>query len=115
MVGRIVFALFICMMLVVSAIAVENKGAERIMIAAGSRGVVPFPHHSHQNVLGDCQICHALFPQEPGGIARLKKEGRLVKKQVMNKLCVNCHKLQEKMGNPSGPKTCSKCHIKKKK
>lgn len=114
MVGKTIVASLISIALVASALAMENKGAEHIRIVAGSRGEVPFPHYLHQGILGDCQICHALFPQEPGSIGRLKKEGHLEKKQVMNKLCVKCHKLQAKMGNPSGPKTCSKCHIKKK-
>ena len=101
------------MVLAASAVAMENRGAEKIAIDGGSRGIVPFPHHRHQNVLGDCQVCHILFPQEKGGIKRLKKEGKLIKKQVMNKHCIKCHKDQKKMGNPSGPSTCSKCHQKK--
>lgn len=109
---RIMLGMVVLMMAVVSAIAMENKGAETISLDGGSRGLVPFPHHRHQSVLGDCQVCHVLFPQEVGGITRLKKEGALVKKQVMNKHCIKCHKAQKKMGNPSGPSTCSKCHVK---
>lgn len=99
---------------VLSAIAVENQGAAKINIDGGSRGMVKFPHHLHQNTLKDCQICHTLFPQEQGGIKRLKAEGKLVKKQVMNKHCIKCHKARKKAGDKSGPTTCSKCHIKKK-
>ena len=57
-----------------SAIAMENQGAAKIALDGGTRGVVTFPHHTHQNVLKDCQACHTLFPQEQGGIERLKKE-----------------------------------------
>ncbi len=99
---------------VFSAIAIENQGAAKISLDGGSRGLVPFPHHKHQNVLKDCQACHTLFPQEQGGIKRLKEEGKLVKKQVMNKHCIKCHKATKQTGAKSGPTTCSKCHVKKK-
>jgi cytochrome c-type protein NrfB len=111
---RMMVAVLVVMGLAVGAAAVENKGPEQIVLDGGSRGNVSFPHYRHQNALGDCQVCHALFPQEIGGIARLKSEGQLVKKQVMNKLCIKCHKAQQKMGKPAGPRTCTKCHVKTK-
>jgi hypothetical protein len=95
------------------AAAVENKGAEQITIDGGERGTVAFPHHQHQNKLGDCKICHSYFPQQPRAIEQLKKEGKLVPKQIMNKLCVKCHKSEKRAGNAAGPVTCSKCHHKK--
>ncbi len=97
---------------VLGAAAVENKGAEMITLDGGKRGMVHFPHHRHQNKLGDCNICHSLFPQEPGVIARLKKEDKLVPKQVMNTLCVKCHKAEKLAGRKAGPVTCAKCHQK---
>lgn len=97
-----------------TAFAVQNGGAEKIALKGGSRGTVPFPHHRHQNALQDCNICHSLFPQEPGGIERLKAEGKLVKQQVMKKLCINCHRTLKRIGRPGGPITCAKCHIRKK-
>ena len=97
-----------------TAFAVENGGAAQLLIDAGTKGSVSFPHHRHQNILQDCMICHALFPQEAGIIARLKQEGKLVKKQVMNKLCIHCHKERKRQGSTSGPTKCSKCHLKKK-
>lgn len=112
MVLRIFFVLVVIFMSPFSAVAEEDRGAAQLTLDGGSRGVVPFPHHRHQNTLGDCNACHNLFPKELGGIQRLKKEGKLVKKQVMNKHCIKCHKAQKKLGNPSGPKTCSKCHLK---
>ena len=96
------------------SLAAENKGAERIELNGGQRGNVPFPHRQHQNNLGDCQICHSVFPQKAGIIAELKAEGKLKQKHVMNKLCTKCHKEKKKAGQPSGPTTCSKCHIKSK-
>ena len=95
-----------------SSMASQNKGAENIEINGGQRGKVPFPHRQHQNQLGDCQICHTVFPQKAGSIAELKAEGKLKKKFVMNKLCTKCHKEKKKAGQKSGPTTCNNCHIK---
>ena len=91
---------------------VVNKGAPQIDLDGGSRGTVPFPHQKHQNTLGDCNACHQLFPQSAGAIAGLKGEGRLADKQVMNKLCIKCHRAEKAAGKPSGPTTCNKCHVK---
>lgn len=96
------------------SLATENQGAENLELVGGKRGDVPFPHRQHQKKLGDCQICHSVFPQESGSIERLKAQGALKKKHVMNKLCTKCHKKEKKAGQPSGPTTCTKCHIKKK-
>ena len=104
----VVFALLLIAGL--CAATVENKGPAQITLQGGERGLVIFPHHRHQNKLGDCKICHTLFPQEPDAIARLKKEGKLVPKQVMNKLCIKCHKAEKRAGHKAGPVTCSKCH-----
>lgn len=94
--------------------ATENRGAENIELEAGKRGKVPFPHRQHQENLADCQICHSIFPQEPGAIQKLKIRGALKKKYVMNKLCTKCHKKKKKAGQRSGPTKCKKCHIRQK-
>jgi hypothetical protein len=104
--------LFMVSMTIAVAVQAENKGAENISIFGGSRGDVPFPHHTHQNRLKDCNTCHAAFPQEADGIKTMKVAGKLKPKQVMNKQCVKCHKEQKKAGNPTGPTTCSTCHFK---
>ena len=91
--------------------AVENKGAADMVLTGGERGNVPFPHHRHQNKLVDCKICHAVFPQEKGAINRLKQEGKLKPKYVMNKQCTKCHKAERRAGEKSGPVTCKQCHI----
>jgi hypothetical protein len=93
--------------------AVENKGAKDITLAGGKSGVVSFPHHRHQEVIVDCKICHSIFPQKAGIIETLKAEGKLKKKQVMNKLCTKCHKQKKQAGEKGGPVTCKTCHIKK--
>ena len=59
---------------------VENKGAEIILLSGGKMRDVHFPHHRHQDVLGDCNICHDLFPQKLGSIEELKNQGKLEKK-----------------------------------
>ena len=98
--------------IVVNSVAIENEGAENIELFGGKRGKVPFPHRLHQKNLGDCQICHSVFPQETGAIEELKSAGTLKKKYVMNKLCTKCHKQNKRAGQPSGPTSCKKCHIK---
>ncbi|MGB5747367.1 MAG: cytochrome c3 family protein [Desulfobacterales bacterium] len=100
--------------MVVNSMATQNKGAANIEINGGKRGNVPFPHHQHQARIGDCKICHSVFPQKSGSIAELKAEGTLKKKYVMNKLCTKCHKEKKTAGQKSGPTTCTKCHIKAK-
>jgi len=94
------------------AAAVQNKGAKDIMLDGGKKGVVDFPHHQHQNEIGDCKVCHRIFPKTAGIIKDLKKQGKLKKKQVMNKTCVKCHKAKKKAGVKAGPTKCSACHAK---
>ena len=96
-----------------SSVATENKGAAEIDLPGGKRGPVPFPHHRHQDTLGDCEICHSVFPQKAGIIEELKAQGKLQKKHVMNKLCTKCHRQKKREGLKTGPTTCAKCHIKK--
>jgi len=92
----------------------QNKGAASFEIDGGTRGRVPFPHHQHQENLGDCKICHSVFPQKQGSIEELKAQGKIENKYVMNKLCTKCHKEMKKTGRKTGPLTCSKCHIRAK-
>ena len=88
-----------------------DNGAKEIMIDAGPKGSVFFPHRQHQEMESiTCQACHELFPQEPGSIARLKNEGTLKARQVMNNLCISCHRKTALAGRPSGPRSCNICH-----
>jgi hypothetical protein len=106
------FALIILAILIfVYGFAIGNQGAVEIQIDGGNRGVVPFPHQAHQNRINDCNTCHAVFPQEPQALIKQKQAGQLKPKWVMNKQCVKCHRAEKKAGNPSGPTTCSKCHV----
>lgn len=91
----------------------ENRGAAEMTIEGGRRGPVPFPHHRHQDTLPDCQACHDVFPRETGSIERLKADGTLkAQRDVMNKLCVKCHRDKRRAGEKTGPVTCRSCHQK---
>lgn len=94
-----------------ATVAEQNRGAKDIVIPS-TKGDVPFPHHTHQTVLGmdQCNLCHDLFPQTPGSIAELKAQGKLEKKQVMNKKCIKCHNEKKNAGLKTGPTSCSACH-----
>ncbi len=65
-----------------SGAPVENKGAAEIKLANGKRGPVPFPHRRHQDKLGDCDICHSVFPQKAGIIEELKAQDKLKKHDI---------------------------------
>jgi len=58
----------------------ENKGAEIILIHGGKMRDIHFPHYRHQKALGDCNVCHDLFPARAGSIAEFKAQGKLKKK-----------------------------------
>jgi hypothetical protein len=92
--------------------AVEDKGAAQLVLEGGATGNVPFPHHRHQAVLTDCNVCHEVFDRQNGAIEKLKAAGKLEPKEVMNKLCTSCHKEKRLKGEKTGPVTCRKCHVK---
>lgn len=92
--------------------AAQDKGAEKIVLEGGKTGNVPFPHKLHQDKLDNCDVCHSVFPQEKGSIEKLKAEGELKKKQVMNTQCLKCHRDAKKAGEASGPTGCTTCHEK---
>lgn len=104
--------LFLSAFLAITALSGENRGAEQITLQGGSRGTVSFPHLKHQETLADCTICHTLFPRQAGSIDKLKAEGGLAGKQVMNTLCIKCHRAEQRAGKNTGPTMCSQCHQK---
>ena len=106
----LIFIVSLFFLSTMAVIASAPKGAENINVNGGSKGNVPFPHKMHQDVLQDCQICHDTFPQEMGVIKKLKESGDLKKKQVMNAVCLDCHKKNKKAGKDYGPISCSGCH-----
>ena len=92
--------------------ASANNGAEKITVDGGSKGEVEFTHKNHQDRLEDCMVCHDVFPQELGVIKKMKSEKKLKRKQVMNDVCLACHKADKKAGKAYGPTSCNKCHSK---
>ncbi len=94
------------------AFAAGERGAEHLELAGGASGPVPFPHARHQEALGDCLLCHAVFPQRRGAIEELKANGTLVRRQVMNEQCTRCHRERKQEGKPAGPTACTTCHRK---
>jgi len=102
------------LLLILAAAAVQaaNQGPEAITIFGGSKGKVPFPHARHQARLKDCNICHSVFPQETDAMKKMKEQGTLKPKKVMNLQCIKCHKEEKRAGKPHGPVTCNTCHIK---
>lgn len=106
----LIFILSVCLSIPL-AIAATNQGSKQIDLHGGTRGKVPFPHQRHQTAIGDCKVCHHIFPQTPGAIEALQSQGQLKPKQVMNKMCINCHRAEKKAGKPSGPTTCNQCHV----
>lgn len=90
----------------------QNTGAAEIVLDGGTSGNVAFPHQRHQAKLVDCTTCHSVFPQKAGGIEELKAQGKLAKKQIMNELCIKCHKEKKQAGEKAGPTTCTTCHVK---
>ena len=94
------------------AVAVQNQGSKDIKLNGGYKGIVNFPHYLHQDVINNCDVCHAVFPKTTGAIKKLEADGKLGKKQVMNKTCIKCHKGKKKEGKKTGPTKCSQCHTK---
>lgn len=79
------------------------------VLSGGTFGDVPFAHEAHQSALDSCDGCHDLFPKTSGAVERLKSEGRLYSRQVMNQ-CTSCHLMRERNGLKTGPTSCSGCH-----
>ena len=102
---------FVGLFIIAAGPANENRGAAEISIDSATKGMVAFPHKTHQDTLNDCNTCHMLFPQESGSIQKLIGQEKLQKKQVMNH-CRDCHKDKKNAGEKAGPTSCSKCHPK---
>ncbi|MBU2538184.1 MAG: cytochrome c family protein [Proteobacteria bacterium] len=89
--------------------AVDNKGAESIVLKGGSLGSITLSHRLHQGVLADCKPCHELFPKESQVVDKMKAEGKLQRKNVMD-MCKKCHKDMADKGQKTGPTNCTDCH-----
>lgn len=73
--------------------------AADVMTFPATMGSVTFPHKMHQELLKDCNVCHATTPGKIEGFG----------KDVAHKLCIDCHKTKS---NGKGPATCKACHKK---
>ena len=104
-----VFAATLLVALASAAVQATTQGPEQITIFGGSRGKVPFPHAQHQVRIKDCSVCHSLFPQEPDALKKMKAQGDLKPKKVMNAQCIRCHRADKRAGQPHGPLTCKTC------
>ena len=107
----VVWVSLLSMALAGSALADDGNGAVTMVLNGGSQGDVSFPHKLHQDKLQDCDVCHTLFPMEPGIIQNLIKSGKLKPKQVMQK-CKICHERTKDQGHTAGPTSCDSCHDK---
>lgn len=90
----------------------QPQGRAEISLDGGTSGKVSFPHHLHQEIVLDCQTCHADFDQKEGALEAAKKANVLKKKQVMNMTCLKCHRAMKKAGEKTGPVSCKGCHTK---
>lgn len=105
----LVFVFALC----INGFAETGTGAEEIVLDGGKLGEIRFPHRQHQcDEPPNCQRCHDLFPQVKNSIALSKQEGTLDPRQVMNGLCITCHREAAEAGKPSGPRSCTVCHEK---
>jgi len=95
-----------------AVVGAQNMGTAQFSLDGGSKGEINFPHSLHQETLNDCQVCHGTFPMEPGVILKMKNKNELKKQQVMNKVCLACHKQNKAEGKKYGPVKCNDCHSK---
>ena len=94
-----------------TSFAEQSQGAESMLLKGGSRGDIHFPHGRHQGVTVDCMPCHGPLPKEAQVLDKMKGEGKLEKKQIMN-MCKGCHKELASKGQKAGPTSCRGCHKK---
>ncbi len=94
----------------------EYSGADEMILKGGKTlGDVNFKHHMHQEIASDCNVCHKFFKKEKKGIETAISNKTLKSKYVMSKVCIKCHKKRKRAKLKTGPTSCKKCHIKKRK
>jgi len=109
--GKLFSAMIICGTLVSAggSLAGDDTGAESIVLKGGGLGSITLNHRLHQKVQTDCKPCHDLFPKESQVVEKMKGQGKLQKKNVMD-MCKNCHKSMADKGQKTGPTNCMDCH-----
>jgi hypothetical protein len=94
------------------AVTDQSQGAAELQINGGRTGNILFKHRLHQETLKTCAPCHDHFPQKSGSIEQMKTTGKLKKKEVMNHVCLKCHRDRKKKHLSAGPTVkCSECHV----
>ncbi len=106
---------FVCIGLLLPAFSSGQKekagqGAGMIPLDAGRQPQVLFPHHLHQKATKSCSVCHSTFPKKRSAIRTLQEKGELARQEVMNQVCLACHREKARAGETSGPVSCNKCH-----
>ena len=92
--------------------AEQNKGPDEIVLKGKEARDVSFSHRTHQNALGDCNLCHNSFPQAQSSIRKSISDGKLKVKEIME-VCRVCHRERGGKGEKTGPTAqCSGCHKK---
>jgi cytochrome c-type protein NrfB len=103
---------FVALLSLAGAQQNPENGADIIKLnLGGAMAEVTFPHHAHQNVVNDCNVCHSVFPMTPGIIKEKITLQELRKQQVMHGTCLECHKAMKTAGDATGPVVCNQCHI----
>ncbi|SHI45466.1 Class III cytochrome C family protein [Malonomonas rubra DSM 5091] len=84
----------------------QDKGPAEIKMPV-NMGDVTFSHGKHQEMVGDCAICHHTGLDDPScKSCHGSKPDAPKAKKVFHKLCKDCHKKE------AGPTKCKECHIK---
>ena len=105
-----IMGILMAVSIAVIANAADDMGRDKFDLDGGGRGDMSFPHKLHQDTLGSCNTFHDLFPKELGGIEKMKADGKLKRRQVMNDSCIACHKVYKAKGKKFGPLRCNECH-----
>jgi DNA-directed RNA polymerase subunit M/transcription elongation factor TFIIS len=110
MMNRIALFCVVFFLILLTTGLAQNYGKKEILIDGGKKGNILFPHQAHQSRIKDCKVCHASFPQKQGALKESMGTGVLKKKQVMNTICLKCHREDKNAGKTHGPVKCSGCH-----
>lgn len=111
---KTVLCVFVLLAVLVGNMAVSAQVKSMkpvVVLKAGNKGDVTFPHEKHQKALTDCMACHTMYPQKIDGISGEMKAGKIQKKQVMGH-CLTCHRSMKAENKKTGPTSCNECHKK---
>jgi hypothetical protein len=105
-----------------SILMVSGVFAKDVVEFNPAYGKVTFTHQKHVDSIKDCTKCHHTWKKGEtsgklcGDCHKAKTEGKTLSlKDAMHKDCKGCHEEAKKAGKPTGPTSCTKCHVKAKK